>query len=77
MSGTKAFKISEAFQERLFVVIRGTKRLFSVKYLFCSKKQILPKTFVLLEDGQKFLGERYIHVQFEAQSNKFSTISET
>ena len=44
------------------VVIRGTQRLFSVKYLIGEAN--ITYNFLLLEDGLTFLDDRSIYVQF-------------
>ena len=51
---------------------RGTQRLFSVKYLLGEADVAL--NFLLLEDGQKFLDDRSIPVDFRSLSNKFPMI---
>ena len=46
----------------IIVFIRGTQRLFSVKYRFGEAH--IAWNFLLLEDGKRFLDDRSIHVQF-------------
>ena len=51
-------------------------RLFSVKYLFAEAN--IAENFLLLEDGYKFLDDRFtihqIMYSFRSLSNKFPTI---